>query len=129
VLFLSSESALQIPTEMIHYGTTKTALLAVSRGLAETLAGTGVTVNAVLPGPTRSEGVGDFFGEMAKAQGVSTAELEASFIAEHRPSSIIQRLATVEEVANLVVYLASRQASATTGAAMRVDGGVVRSIA
>ena len=129
VLFLSSESALQIPTEMIHYGTTKTALLAVSRGLAETLAGTGVTVNAVLPGPTRSEGVGDFFGEMAKAQGVSTAELEASFIAEHRPSSIIQRLATVEEVANLVVYLASQQASATTGAAMRVDGGVVRSIA
>ncbi|MDU9390570.1 SDR family NAD(P)-dependent oxidoreductase [Pseudomonas japonica] len=129
VLFLSSESALQIPTEMIHYGTTKTALLAVSRGLAETLAGTGVTVNAVLPGPTRSEGVGDFFGEMARAQGVSTAELEASFIAEHRPSSIIQRLATVEEVANLVVYLASRQASATTGAAMRVDGGVVRSIA
>mgnify|MGYP002759748594 CR=1 FL=1 len=129
VLFLSSESALQIPTEMVHYGTTKTALLAISRGLAETLAGTGVTVNAVLPGPTRSEGVGDFFGAMAREQGVSTAELEAGFIAEHRPSSIIRRLATVEEVANLVVYLASRQASATTGAAMRVDGGVVRSIA
>ena len=101
----------------------------MSRGLAETLAGTGVTVNAVLPGPTRSEGVGDFFGQMARDQGVSTAELEASFIAEHRPSSIIQRLATVEEVANLVVYLASKQASATTGAGMRVDGGVVRSIA
>lgn len=129
VLFLSSESALQIPTEMVHYGTTKTALLAVSRGLAETLAGTGVTVNAVLPGPTRSEGVGDFFSEMAREQGVSVQEMEAGFIAEHRPSSIIQRLATVEEVANLVVYLASRQASATTGAAMRVDGGVVRAIA
>ncbi|CAI8747460.1 MULTISPECIES: SDR family oxidoreductase [Pseudomonas] len=129
VLFLSSESALQIPTEMVHYGTTKTALLAISRGLAETLAGTGVTVNAVLPGPTRSEGVGGFFSQMAEEQGVPAEELEASFIAEHRSSSIIKRLATVEEVASLVVYLASRQASATTGAAMRVDGGVVRSIA
>ncbi|UVM21109.1 SDR family NAD(P)-dependent oxidoreductase [Pseudomonas wadenswilerensis] len=129
VLFLSSESALQIPVEMVHYGTTKTALLAVSRGLAETLAGTGVTVNAVLPGPTRSEGLGGFFAKMAEEQGVPVEQLEAGFIAEHRPSSIIQRLASVEEVANLVIYLASRQASATTGAAMRVDGGVVRSIA
>lgn len=129
VLFLSSESALQIPVEMVHYGTTKTALLAVSRGLAETLAGTGVTVNAVLPGPTRSEGVGDFFAKLAQEQGVSRDSLEASFIAEHRPSSLIKRLATVEEVANMVVYLASRQASATTGAALRVDGGVLRSIA
>ncbi|MDH0648127.1 SDR family oxidoreductase [Pseudomonas sp. GD03858] len=129
VLFMSSESALQIPTEMVHYGTTKTALLAVSRGLAETLAGTGVTVNAVLPGPTRSEGVGGYFEKMADEAGKPVEELEASFIAEHRSSSIIKRLATVEEVASLVVYLASRQASATTGAAMRVDGGVVRSIA
>ncbi len=129
VVFLSSESALQIPTEMIHYGMTKTALLAVSRGLAETLAGTGVTVNSVLPGPTRSEGVGDFFAKLAEEQGVSTEELEANFLAEHRPTSLIKRLATVEEVANMVVYLASMQASATTGAALRVDGGVLRSIA
>ena len=129
VIFLSSESALQIPTVMVHYGMTKTALLAVSRGLAETLAGTGVTVNSVLPGPTRSEGVGDFFAKLAQEQGVSTDELESSFLAEHRPTSLLKRLATVEEVANMVVYLASLQASATTGAALRVDGGVLRSIA
>jgi len=129
VLFLSSESAMQIPTEMVHYGMSKTALLAISRGLAETLAGTGVTVNAVLPGPTRSEGVGEFFANMAHEQGSSTEELEASFLAEHRPTSLLKRLATVEEVASMVVYLASLQASATTGAALRVDGGVVRSIA
>ncbi|MQR00855.1 SDR family NAD(P)-dependent oxidoreductase [Glaciimonas soli] len=129
VLFLSSESGLQIPVEMVHYGMTKTALLAVSRGLAETLAGTGVTVNAVLPGPTRSEGVGDFFQGLAKEQGVTVEQLESDFIAQHRPSSLIKRLATVEEVANMVVYLASQQASATTGASVRVDGGVVRSIA
>lgn len=129
VLFLSSESALQIPTEMIHYGMTKTALLAVSRGLAETLAGTGVTVNAVLPGPTRSEGVGDFFAKLAQEQGVTAESVETDFLAEHRPTSLIKRLATTEEVANMVVYLASTQASATTGAALRVDGGVLRSIA
>jgi NAD(P)-dependent dehydrogenase (short-subunit alcohol dehydrogenase family) len=125
--FLSSESGVQIPVEMVHYGVTKTALLAVSRGLAETLAGTGVTVNAVLPGPTRSEGVADFFEKMAGDQDASTAELEAAFIREHRPTSLIKRLATTEEVANMCVYLASEQASATTGAALRVDGGVVRS--
>jgi len=125
--FLSSESGVQIPVEMVHYGFTKTALLAISRGLAETLAGSGVTVNAVLPGPTRSEGVGDFFEKMAGDQGKSTDELEAAFIAEHRPSSLIKRLATTEEVANMCVYLASEQASATTGAALRVDGGVVKS--
>lgn len=129
IQFISSESGLQIPAEMVHYGTTKTAQLAVSRGLAESLAGTGVTVNAILPGPTRSEGVGDFFAKIAKDQGVSQAQVERDFIQTHRPSSLIQRLATVEEVANLCVYLASEQASATTGAAMRVDGGVVRSIA
>ncbi len=129
VLFLSSESGLQIPPEMVHYGVTKTAQLAVSRGLAETLAGTGVTVNAVLPGPTRSEGVGEFFAKMAAEQRVSLDEMERNFIAEHRPTSLIKRLATVDEVANLVVYLASEQASATTGASLRVDGGVTRSIA
>jgi NAD(P)-dependent dehydrogenase (short-subunit alcohol dehydrogenase family) len=128
IQFISSESGVQIPAEMVHYGTTKTAQLAISRGLAETLAGTGVTVNAVLPGPTRSEGVGDFFGKIAAEQGVSQEAVERDFIATHRPSSLIKRLATVEEVASLCVYLASEQASATTGAAVRVDGGVVRSI-
>jgi NAD(P)-dependent dehydrogenase (short-subunit alcohol dehydrogenase family) len=128
IQFLSSESAVQIPPEMVHYGMTKTAMLAISRGLAETLAGSGVTVNAVLPGPTRSEGVATFFEQMAGGAGASTEALEADFIREHRPSSLIQRLATTEEVANMSVYLASEQASATTGAAMRVDGGVVRSI-
>jgi NAD(P)-dependent dehydrogenase (short-subunit alcohol dehydrogenase family) len=129
IQFVSSESGLQIPAEMVHYGMSKTAQLAVSRGLAESLAGTGVTVNAILPGPTRSEGVGDFFGKIAAEQGVSQEQVERDFIQTHRPSSLIKRLATVEEVANLAVYLASEQASATTGAAMRVDGGVVRSIA
>jgi NAD(P)-dependent dehydrogenase (short-subunit alcohol dehydrogenase family) len=128
VQFISSESAIQIPAEMVHYGVTKTAQLAVSRGLAETLVASGVTVNAILPGPTRSEGVGNFFAEIATEQGVSQAQVERDFIATHRPSSLIRRLATVEEVANLAVYLASEQASATTGAAMRVDGGVVRSV-
>jgi len=129
IQFVSSESGLQIPAEMIHYGTTKTAQLAVSRGLAEALAGTGVTVNAILPGPTRSEGVGDFFAKIAKDQGVPQEQVERDFIQTHRPSSLLKRLATVDEVANLSVYLASEQASATNGAAMRVDGGVVRSIA
>lgn len=128
IIFISSESAVQIPAEMIHYGVSKTALLGVSRGLAELTAGTGVTVNAVLPGPTRSEGVADFFAEMAKEQGVSQDAMERDFIAQHRPSSLLRRLATVEEVANMVVYTCSAQASATNGAALRVDGGVVRSI-
>jgi NAD(P)-dependent dehydrogenase (short-subunit alcohol dehydrogenase family) len=129
IVFISSESALNIPVEMIHYGMTKTAQLAISRGLAESVAGTGVTVNSVLPGPTRSEGVADFFGKMAKEQGVSQAEMETQFIAQHRPTSLIKRLATPDEVANMVVYVCSPQAAATTGAALRVDGGVVRSIA
>jgi NAD(P)-dependent dehydrogenase (short-subunit alcohol dehydrogenase family) len=128
IQFISSESGVQIPAEMVHYGMTKTAQLSVSRGLAESLAGTGVTVNAILPGPTRSEGVGDFFGKIATEQGVSLDQVERDFISTHRPSSLIKRLATVDEVANLSVYLASEQASATTGSAMRVDGGVVRSI-
>ncbi len=128
IVFISSESAVQIPAEMIHYGVSKTAQLAVSRGLAELTAGTNVTVNAVLPGPTRSDGVADFFAEMAKEQGVSQAQMEQDFIAQHRPTSLLRRLATVEEVANMVVYTCSTQASATNGAALRVDGGVIRSI-
>lgn len=128
IVFISSESAVQIPAEMIHYGVSKTALLGVSRGLAELTAGTGVTVNAVLPGPTRSEGVSEFFAQMAKEQGISQDDMERDFIAQHRPTSLLRRLATVEEVANMVVYASSTQASATNGAALRVDGGVVRSI-
>jgi NAD(P)-dependent dehydrogenase (short-subunit alcohol dehydrogenase family) len=129
IQFISSESALQIPAEMVHYGTTKTAQLAVTRGLAETLAGSGITVNAVLPGPTRSEGVRDFYAKVATAQGESIQDVERDFIRTHHPTSLIQRLAMPEEVANMCVYLASQQASATTGASIRVDGGVVRSIA
>jgi NAD(P)-dependent dehydrogenase (short-subunit alcohol dehydrogenase family) len=129
IVFISSESGLNIPVEMIHYGTTKTAQLALSRGLAESVAGTGVTINAVLPGPTRSDGVIEFFARLAKEQGLSEQEMEREFIAKHRPSSLIGRLASVDEVANMVVFICSPQASATTGAALRVDGGVVRSIA
>ncbi len=129
VVFISSESGLQIPAEMVHYGMTKTAQLAVARGLAETLAGSGVTVNSVLPGPTRSEGVETFVSDLAREQKVSEAQVEKDFFKNMRPSSIIQRFATVEEVANMVVYVCSEQASATTGSALRVDGGVVRAIA
>ncbi|MBV9656321.1 MAG: SDR family oxidoreductase, partial [Acetobacteraceae bacterium] len=126
ILFISSESALNIPVEMIHYGMTKTAQLAVSRGLAETVAGTGVTVNAVLPGPTKSEGVATFVEQIAQAQGVGFAEAEADFFKNQRPTSLLRRFATVDEVANMVVYLASPAASATNGSAVRVDGGVVK---
>ncbi|HEY0224703.1 MAG TPA: SDR family oxidoreductase [Pseudolabrys sp.] len=128
IVFISSESGLNIPVEMVHYGTTKTAQLAISRGIAASVAGTGITVNAVLPGPTRSEGVLDFFGKLAKEANMSEAELEKEFFAKHRPSSLLQRLASPEEVANMVVYVCSPQASATTGAALRVDGGVVSTI-
>ena len=128
IVFISSESGLNIPVEMIHYGMTKTAQLAISRGLAESVAGTGVTVNAVLPGPTRSEGVVDFLDKLNEGSKLSQKEREAKLIAEGRPRSIIRRLATPEEVANMVVYVCSPLASATTGAALRVDGGVVRSI-
>lgn len=129
VIFLSSESGLNIPADMIHYGFTKTANLSVSRGLAKRMAGTGVTVNAVLPGPTLSDGVEAMLKGAQQASGKTMEATAAAFVQKHRASSIIQRAATVEEVANLVVYTASPQASATTGAALRVDGGVVDTIA
>jgi NAD(P)-dependent dehydrogenase (short-subunit alcohol dehydrogenase family) len=128
VLFISSESALQIPVEMIHYGVTKTAQLALARGLAELAAGTGVTVNSVLPGPTRSEGVATFVEQLARERGTDVKSVEAEFFRTMRPSSLLRRFATPDEVAAMVVYLCSAQASATTGAALRVDGGVVRAI-
>ncbi|MBO0359256.1 SDR family oxidoreductase [Hymenobacter sp. BT186] len=127
ILFISSESALQIPEEMIHYGTTKTAQLAVARGLAELTKGTAVTVNSVLPGPTASEGVEEFIGKMS-AEGKSKEEAEKDFFQQARPSSLLQRFATTDEVASMVAYLASPLASATNGASVRVDGGVIRSI-
>jgi NAD(P)-dependent dehydrogenase (short-subunit alcohol dehydrogenase family) len=127
IIFISSESGLQIPAEMIHYGVTKTAQIALARGIAETVAGTGITVNTVLPGPTRSRGVGDFVEAMSQQAGMTAAEFEADFFARARPTSLIKRFATPEEVASMVVYLASPLASATTGAALRVDGGVVKS--
>lgn len=112
---------------MIHYGMTKTAQIAVSRGLAEHVAGTGITVNAVLPGPTKSRGVGDFVNELAKKEGKTFEAYEKDFFATIRPTSLIKRFASTEEVASLVAYVASPLASATTGAALRVDGGVVKS--
>jgi NAD(P)-dependent dehydrogenase (short-subunit alcohol dehydrogenase family) len=128
IIFLSSESGVNIPVEMIHYGVTKAMYLALSRGLAETTVGTGVTVNAVLPGPTRSEGVESFIAELGQAKGISKEEVEKEFFRTVRPTSLLQRFASTAEVANLVTYLASPLASATNGAAVRVDGGVVRSI-
>jgi NAD(P)-dependent dehydrogenase (short-subunit alcohol dehydrogenase family) len=129
VVFVSSESAVQIPTEMIHYGMTKTAQLAVARGLAETLIGSNVTVNSVLPGPTSSEGVGTFVADLAASQGKSAATVEREFFQSARPTSLIQRFATPVEVASLIAYVCSTAASATTGSALRVDGGVIRAIA
>jgi NAD(P)-dependent dehydrogenase (short-subunit alcohol dehydrogenase family) len=128
IVFVSSESAIQIPVEMIHYGFTKTAQLAISRGLAETTVGTGVTVNAVLPGPTASEGVTDFVGKLASQANQTASEFEKFFFEKVRPSSLLQRFETPDEVANMVVYVCSSLASATNGAALRVDGGVLRSI-
>ena len=127
ILFISSESGLQIPAEMVHYGTTKTAQLAVARGLAELTKGTGVTVNSVLPGPTASEGVDELIKQMAGA-GKTKEEAEHDFFQNDRPTSLLQRFITTDEIANMVAYLASPLAAATNGASVRVDGGVIRSI-
>jgi NAD(P)-dependent dehydrogenase (short-subunit alcohol dehydrogenase family) len=126
IVFVSSESGVQIPAEMIHYGVTKAAQIAAARGIAETTAGTGVTVNSVLPGPTRSEGVATFMAQLAQERGIDFDQMEREFFASARPTSLLRRFIDPEEVANLIAYLCSPAASATNGAALRVDGGVVR---
>jgi len=128
IIFVSSESAVFIPEEMIHYGMTKTAQLAIARGLAELTKGTNVTVNSILPGPTKSRGVGDFVNSLATQENVSFDEMQSRFFQHFRPTSLLQRFATTEEVANMVAYVASPLASATNGAALRVEGGLIRSI-
>src|SRR5277367_764630 len=128
ILFVSSESAVQIPAEMIHYGMTKTAQVAIARGIAETVAGTGITVNSALVGPTRSEGVETFISQMGAQSGADTASFEKEFFKSIRPSSLLKRFTSTEEVANTIVYLSSPLASATNGAAVRADGGVVKAI-
>jgi NAD(P)-dependent dehydrogenase (short-subunit alcohol dehydrogenase family) len=127
IIFISSESGLQIPAEMVHYGMTKAAQIAVARGIAESTAGTGITVNSVLPGPTRSRGVGDFVADWAAKSGKSAKTVEDEFFKTARPTSLLKRFATPEEVAALVTYVASPLSAATNGAALRVDGGVVKS--
>jgi NAD(P)-dependent dehydrogenase (short-subunit alcohol dehydrogenase family) len=129
VVFISSESALAIPKDMIDYAMTKTAQLAIARGLAEVVGGTGVTVNSVLPGPTNSEIMDGWMKAAAKEQGISREEAEQQFLKTLRPTTLLNRFATTQEVANLVIYVCSEQASATTGTSLRVDGGVVRTIA
>jgi len=128
IIFISSESAQHIPAEMIHYGMTKTAQVAVARGIAESVAGTGVTVNSILAGPTASEGATAFLENMAKQQNISTSEIEKQFFSSARPSSLLKRFETPEEVAAVVAFVASTQAIAINGAAVRAEGGVVRSI-
>jgi len=128
ILFISSESGVQIPAEMVHYGMTKTAQIAVARGIAESVAGTGVTSNSIIAGPTESEGVGGFVEAMARQQNKSKAEIEKEFFEHVRPSSLLKRFATVDEIAAMATYVASELSSATNGAALRVDGGVVRAI-
>jgi hypothetical protein len=128
IVFISSESGVQIPAEMIHYGVSKTAQIGLARGLAELTAGTGVTVNSVLPGPTWSEGVAVFVGEVGKSRGLDAAAMEQEFFASMRPSSLIKRFAKPEEVASVVAFVCSPQASAINGAAVRAEGGVVRAI-
>ncbi|MFT3935576.1 MAG: SDR family oxidoreductase [Chitinophagaceae bacterium] len=128
IIFISSESAIFIPSEMIHYGMTKTAQIAVGRGLAELTQGTGVTVNSILPGPTKSKGVGGFLEDLSKANNKTVDKVEEEFFQHMRPTSLLQRFATVEEIADTVVYFSSPLASATNGASIRVEGGLVRSI-
>ena len=128
IIFIASESAVNIPVEMIHYGITKTMQVALARGLAETTVGTAVTVNSVLPGPTRSEGVGQFVKDLARSQGVTEAEMEREFFKTARPSSLLRRFETTDEIAALVAFIASPLSSATNGAALRADGGLLRSI-
>ena len=128
IIFISSESGVQIPAEMVHYGMTKTAQIAVARGIAESVVGTGVTANSILAGPTESEGVGAFVEGLAKQENKSKAEVEKQFFERVRPSSLLKRFATVDEVAAMAIYLAGEVSSATNGAALRVDGGVVRAI-
>lgn len=128
IIFISSESGQQIPAEMIHYGMTKTAQIAVARGLAESVAGTNITVNSILVGPTNSEGVGSFVEDLAKQQGISRADFEKKFFEGVRPSSLLERFETPEEVAAVVAFVASAQSATINGAAVRADGGVVRSI-
>ena len=127
ILFVSSESGVFIPSEMIHYGMTKTAQISISRGLAELTKGTNVTVNSILPGPTKSRGVGDFVNMLAEQEGVGESDIEKKFFEQLRPTSLLQRFATPEEVAHMAAYLVSPLASATNGAAIRVEGGLVRS--
>jgi len=127
-LFISSESAINIPEEMVHYGMTKTAQLAISRGLAELTKGTDITVNTLLPGPTSSDGIVDFLGGMAKENDMSSEEMKEEFFNSVRPTSLLQRFATVDEVANMATFLCSPLSSATNGSAIRVDGGVIKSI-
>ena len=128
IIFITSESASNIPDEMIHYGVTKAALHAVSRGLAELTRNTSVTVNSIMPGPTASEGVASFFNKLAEEQGIDYASVEEDFFQNMRPSSLLQRFAKPEEVANMIAYVSSPLSSATNGAALRVDGGVVKTI-
>jgi NAD(P)-dependent dehydrogenase (short-subunit alcohol dehydrogenase family) len=128
VIFISSESAQHIPAEMIHYGMTKTAQVAIARGIAESVAGTGVTVNSILAGPTASEGASKFVENMAKEQNLSTAEVERQFFTSARPTSLLKRFETPEEIATVVAFVASMQSIAINGAAVRAEGGVVRSI-
>jgi NAD(P)-dependent dehydrogenase (short-subunit alcohol dehydrogenase family) len=128
VVFISSESALQIPTEMIHYGMSKTAQLSIANGLAQLTKGTGVTVNSVLPGPTFSEGVERFVGDLAQQRNITTKEMEHLFFTEARPLSLLQRFITTEEVAGAVLYVSSELAAATNGAAIRVDGGILKGL-
>jgi NAD(P)-dependent dehydrogenase (short-subunit alcohol dehydrogenase family) len=129
IVFISSESALNIPTEMIHYGMTKTAQLAISRGLAKLTRGTAVTVNSVLPGPTMSEGVVTLVKDLARQTGQSEEEAAGQFVKQYRPNSLLQRFASVDEIANVVVFVASKEASVTNGAALRAEGGIVETIA